>query len=144
MRYSPWADAAERHPDIHIERCDIAPTRGVWVPSEHVILLDVALDMAGRRTTLAHELAHIDLDHHPANGWFGRRMEHDADRLAAQRLLGSVEDIADAICVHPIDPDKVAEHLGITLCVLRRRLSLLTGAEKTYIEQRLANRENGA
>lgn len=144
MRYSPWADAAERHPDIHIERCDIAPTRGVWVPSEHVILLDLALDVAGRRTTLAHELAHIDLDHHPANGWFGRRMEHDADRLATQRLLGCVEDIAAAICIHPIDLDKVAEHLGITLAVLRRRLSSLTDAEKTYIARRLAAREDGA
>jgi Zn-dependent peptidase ImmA (M78 family) len=115
-----------------------------WVPSEAVILLDRNVYYAGRRCTLAHELAHIDFNHIPTQGWFGRRMEHDADALAARRLLQDVLDIADALCVHPLDPEQVAERLGVTVVVLRRRLVALTPAEKDYIERRLAQREDGA
>lgn len=114
------------------------------MPSESVILIDRSLDMAGRRCTLAHELAHVDLDHVPARGWFGRRMERDADRLAADRLLQDVVDIADALCVYPLDVAKVAEHLGVTMGILRRRLAALTVDEKSYIEHRLALCEDGA
>lgn len=138
MRYSPWADAAERHPDVHIERCDIAPARGVWVAEEKVILLDSHLDVAGRRCTLAHELAHIDLGHRPAHGWFGRRQEAEADRLASARLLSDVERIAEAFAVYPLDLAAVADYLAVSVPVLRRRLHALTHDEKLAIERRLA------
>lgn len=143
MTYSPWADAAQRHPDIHIERCDIAPARGVWVASERVILIDRGLNQTERRCTLAHELAHIDLEHVEAPGWFARRLEHEADRLAAKRLLADIDAIADAICTHPLDPDLVAEQLGVTMRVLKKRLKRLTETEKAHIEQRLADHERG-
>lgn len=138
MRYSPWADAAERHPDVHIERCDIAPARGAWVAEEKVILLGTHLDVAGRRCALAHELAHIDLGHRPARGWFGRRQEADADRLASNRLLSDVERIAEALAVHPLDPAAVADYLDVSVPILRRRLRELTDDEKLAIERRLA------
>lgn len=144
MTYSPWADAAERHPGVHIARCDIAPVRGAWVASERIILLSAELDLVGRRCTLAHELAHIDLAHAPQGGWFGARHERDADRLAARRLLEDIDEIATALCVHPLHPELVAEHLGVTVGVLRRRLANLTPDEKDHIEQRLAAREDGA
>lgn len=135
--YSPWADAAERHPGIHIERCDIAPAKGAWVPSERVILLHDALDQDERRGVLAHELAHVDLGHEPTAGWFGRRMEREADVLAARRLLHDVERIADAIAVHPLHPGLVAEALAVPLRVLRRRLECLTDEERARIEARV-------
>jgi Zn-dependent peptidase ImmA (M78 family) len=144
LRYSPWADAARRYPDIHIERCDTAPARGVWVPSERVILINRELGYADRRAVLAHELAHIDLSHQPTRGWFKARQERDADRLAASRLLDEVHEIADAICAHPLDPAQVAEHLGVPLRVLRRRLANLTARDQGYIESRLAAREQSA
>lgn len=144
MTYSPWADAAERHPDIHIERWDISPARGAWVASERVILIDRDLTQTERRCTLAHELAHIDLGHVEARGWFARRLEREADRLAAKRLLADIEAIADAICTHPLDPDLVAEQLGVTLRMLRKRLKRLTPSETSYIEARLAAHERGA
>lgn len=143
MTYSPWADAATRHPDVEIRRCAI-PANGAWIASERVILLDEELDVAGRRCALAHEIAHIDLRHTSRPGWIGRRHERDADSLAARRLLDDVEAIADAMCVHPLHPELVAEHLSVTERVLRRRLMLLTDAEKAYIEARLALREESA
>lgn len=144
LRYSPWADAAQRHPDVHIERCDIAPARGAWVPSEKTILIDQALDVAGRRATLAHELCHIDLAHQPTGGWFGRRMERDADQLAAARLLADPEVIAEAIAVFPLEPAQVAAMLEVPLRILRRRLEALTSAERAVIERRLARCDVGS
>ncbi len=138
MTYSPWADAAERHPEVHIQRCDIAPASGAWVATERVILLDRSLDVVGRRCALAHELAHIDHGHGELGGWFGRRQERDADQLAASRLLGDVAELADALCEHPLEPELVAEHLGVTMHVLRRRLAALTPAEQDRIQARLA------
>jgi len=144
LTYSPWADVAERHPGVHVHRCAIAPVNGAWVASERIILLSDELDMAGRRCTLAHEIAHIDLRHAAQSGWFGTRSERDADRLAAARLLEDVDEIADALCVHPLHPELAAEHLGVTVRVLRRRLANLTATEKEHVEQRLAAREDGA
>lgn len=138
MTYSPWADARERHPDIHIEKWDIAPARGVWVASERVILLDKRLTRVERRCTLAHEIAHIDLGHGEARGWFARRMERDANRVAARRLLRSLSDLADALCLYPHHLGAVAEHLGVTVAVLRVRLENLTRAEERYIATRVA------
>jgi len=141
LGYSPWRDAGERHPDVHIARCDIAPVRGAWVPDERVILLDSGLDVAGRRCALAHELAHIDLGHEPAGGWLGQRQEREADDLAATRLLSEVERIAEALAAHPLDPEAVAETLDVSVPVLRRRLRALTEEEKAWIEDRLSRCE---
>lgn len=143
MTYSPWADAAKRHPDIHIERWDISPARGVWVASERVILLDVRLDHVGRRCTLAHELAHVDLEHTETRGWFARRSERDANLLAAMRLLPSVEPIIDALRTHPLEPRLVADQLGVTLPILHKRFKRLTPQERARIEAHLADHERG-
>lgn len=144
MTYSPWADAAERYPDVVIHRCDLAPAQGAWVSSERVILLDRELDARGRRCALAHELVHMDRTHRPQGGWFGRRQELEADKIAAHRLLDDVESIAEALCIHPLDPEMVAEHLGVTVPVLRRRLSALTDAERDRIQARIDREERGA
>lgn len=144
MSYSPWADAARRHPDVHIERWDTAPVNGVWVKSEKVILLNRELDWIGRRCTLAHELAHIDLNHEELDDqWFSRRQEREAAHLAAVRLLADVEEIAAAMCAFPLDPPLVAEQLGVTVEVLTARLRTLTDSERRYIEHRVAAQEIG-
>lgn len=116
----------------------MAPLSGAWVPAERVILLGRHLDRTGRRGTLAHEIAHIDLEHRPTgHRWFDRRCERDADRLAAQRLV-AVECLADALVEHPLHPGRVAEYLEVPLRILRRRLEQLTEVEKAYIDERLS------
>lgn len=114
------------------------------MPSERVILIDIALTRAQRNGTLAHELAHIDLGHIDLDGWFGRRFERDADRLAAGRLLADIEPVADAIAVHPLSPVDVAEHLDVPESVLYERLTDLTDAEAQIIEDRVAAVERPA
>jgi Zn-dependent peptidase ImmA (M78 family) len=134
--YSPWRDAAARHPDVHIARVDLHPACGAWVASEGVILLSDRMDRAERNTTLAHEIAHIDLGHRSTGRrWFDQRQERDADRLAATRLVGLDElavTLAWALC-----PEEVAAALEVTVAVVRRRIRALTDLEKAYISERL-------
>lgn len=135
MAYSPWQDAAERHPGVHIGRVALRPARGAWIASERVILLERTLDRAERNTVLAHEIAHIDLDHvTTGRKWFDRRQERDADRLAATRLV-DLDDLADAL-TWALCPEEVADELDVTVDVIRRRILALTDEEKAYIQQR--------
>lgn len=135
MAYSPWHDAAERHPAVHIGRVDLRPARGAWIASENVILLERTLARAERNTVLAHELAHIDLDHAmTGRKWFDRRQERQADALAAHRLI-DLDDLADAL-TWALCPEEVAAELDVTVDVVRRRVLALTDDEKIHIEQR--------
>ncbi|WP_454044383.1 ImmA/IrrE family metallo-endopeptidase [Cellulosimicrobium sp. Marseille-Q8652] len=139
-RYNPWADAAARHPDVQIERCDIAPVRGAWVHEVKVILLERTLRRVERNATLAHEIAHIDLRHHehnPPGRWFAVRCEIEADDLATRRLLHDVDEVAEAMALHPQDLAAAADHLEVTPHVLMRRLDGLTRAEQAIVVERL-------
>ncbi|MEV8029203.1 ImmA/IrrE family metallo-endopeptidase [Cellulosimicrobium funkei] len=139
-RYSPWRDAAARYPDVQIERCDIAPVRGAWVQEVSMILIDRSLNRTQRDSTLAHELAHIDLRHHehtPPDRWFAARFELEADTLAARRLLDDIDDVAEAMALHPQDLASAAEYLEVTPGVLMRRIATLTRAEQAIIVDRL-------
>ncbi|MBE7701216.1 hypothetical protein H9623_13010 [Oerskovia sp. Sa1BUA8] len=118
----------------------IAPLRGAWITTENVIVLDVDLDQANCNATLAHELAHIDLKHHahqaPAK-WFAIRWEREADDLACDRLLDNVDEIAEAMALHPQNLDMASDYLEVPSDVLWRRLTRLTNAEKLLIVERL-------
>lgn len=133
-RYSPWRDAAQRHPGVHIDWCeDIAPAAGAWVPSEQVILLRRSLTRAERDDTLAHELAHVDLEHEPSgHPWFDRRQELHAGRLGRARLM-PVDVLAKALADYDGDPDLVAEALDVPVGTLRKRCAELTDREKAAI-----------
>lgn len=139
MTYDPWRDAADRHPDVHIERIPMGQARGAWIASEQVIFIECSLDRASRRTVLSHELAHIDLDHSAtARGWFSRRQERQADDLAAERLI-DLDDLASAL-TWAQSQEEVAAELEVTVDVLRRRVRTLTKAEVAYIHERLWGR----
>jgi Zn-dependent peptidase ImmA (M78 family) len=134
MGYDPWQDAARRHDDVIIRRTNCLPARGAWVESARVILIDKTLRRAERNSVLAHEIAHIDLEHRmTGRRWFDRRQERDADHLAARRLV-TIDELADvlrwALC-----PEEVAHELDVTVDVVRRRIASLSDQEKTYIER---------
>ncbi|MBN0040183.1 ImmA/IrrE family metallo-endopeptidase [Cellulosimicrobium cellulans] len=105
-----------------------------------MILIDRSLNRPQRNSTLAHELAHIDLRHHehtPPGRWFAARFEVEADTLAARRLLHDVDEVAEAMALHPQDLASAAEYLEVTPEVLMRRISTLTRVEQAVIVDRL-------
>lgn len=136
MGYDPWRDAASRHGDVIIRRTSCLPARGAWIEGARVILLERSLRRPERNAVLAHEIAHIDLEHRMTGRlWFDRRQERDADRLAAARLI-TVEDLAEALrSVDGGGPAEVAHELGVPVDVLMRRVRALTDDEKASIER---------
>ena len=140
--YSPWADLAARYPGVHVERCDCRPARGVLVLEERVILLSRDLDWAGRRSTLAHDIAHLDLDHNPTgHRHFDARQERHADLLAARRLL-TLDDLARVVGWTMSTVEAAAE-LGVTHQHLQLRVEHLHPAERHAL-RRLTQVTEGA
>lgn len=132
-RYEPADDLARRHPDVRVAAAALAPVRGAWIPSERVVLIDETLEPGERRCVLAHEVAHIDLGHRPSRlGWFQRRHESDADDLAARRLVSTAE-LGEALRWCLCD-EELADHLDVTLDVVRLRLAMLDDNEKAFID----------
>lgn len=143
-RYDPWHDLAQRkHLTLAVTRLPVGT--GWYFHDIEGIALDDRLDRVGRRCALAHELAHIDLGHThqvagsgPGTSRIARRREIEADDLAARRLI-TPRYLADAIrwC---LCEEEVAEELGVTVELTRRRMALLNDEEKDYIETRLWGR----
>src|SRR4051812_19181877 len=98
--------------------------RGAWVPDFDVVLIDQALDRAGRRCTLAHELAHIDLGHGRAGH---KRDEGAADQLAARRLM-TVQQLMTVVG-WTASPVEAALELDVTEHMLAVRLKHLHPSE---------------
>lgn len=132
--YSPWADASRRHPSVHIDWCDeMAPALGAWVPTERVILLRRDVPRALRDMALAHEVAHVDLEHRPSGfRWFDRRQECEASRLARARMLPA-DEIGKAMAEYDCDLQLAANDLDVSVGTLRRRCDELTADEQLKI-----------
>ncbi len=103
------------------------------------IWMDPRQSQTERRCTLAHEMAHIELGH--VDGCTGRE-EGQASRLAARRLI-KVEHLADAL-LWSQNRHEVAEALWVDVDTLETRLAYLHPAERHYVTQRLAAREDPA
>lgn len=144
--YSPWTHIAGM-PDVLVAYDELEHADAYWEPARRVILLDVRLGQAQRRSRLAHELAHLERgDECCADGpdaeRLGRRQEREADQLAARRLL-SLSDLADALC-WCVDEWELAEDLWVDQATIRTRLDSLTRWEQDYIERRIAANEGAA
>jgi hypothetical protein len=141
--YDPWADARDRFGDWVIRHRPLQGLHEVLCWRRKVILLEVEHCRATRTSNLAHAIAHLDLKHRASTGFYSKRDEAAADRLAAGRLIG-LEQLGDALATHPVDPDLVAEHLDVTVQVLRTRLRALNDDDKEHIRQRMARRGEAA
>lgn len=138
MAYSPW-DHLRDLPHIAFGVTRLPAGKGWWMHDLQAIALDSRLGRVERRTVLAHELVHAERQdrncHYvgPDGGRLARRQEVHADRVAAERLI-TLDDLLDALQVHPYDPDQVAEQLDVTPDALRARLQALTAEEEQHIE----------
>jgi hypothetical protein len=83
-------------------------------------------------------VAHLDLGHRalPA-GPFERRQEHEADLLAARRLV-CIEALAEALA-WTRDAAELAAELGVDQATLGSRLRGLTVDERACLQRGVAN-----
>lgn len=134
--YDPGADAAERYPDWVIRH------RAIGVPElmdvrRRVILLDRGGGRGERRASLAHAVAHLDLEHVVVGGFIGDRQERDAERLAALRCV-TIPALADAIRWHGQTWSHVAEAVEVDERLLRVRLDMMHPSHQAQLRAELA------
>lgn len=135
VKYEPGRDAAERYPDWVIRH---RPLGGI-IPEvlcrrRRVILIESGHTWPEKRCSLAHAVAHLDLDHvQTAIGHFAVRQEREADRLAARRLI-PVRDLAAVLC-WTTHRTEVAAELEVDLATLQRREAHLHPSEMHYLKR---------
>lgn len=139
LTYDPGHDAAVRLPDWVIRHHDLRGIPEVLCPIRKVILVERSDTRAGRRCSLAHAIAHIDLEHRSVNGLISGRQELAADRVAARRLI-NVRHLADA-CTWAETFEECAFELDVEPRYLALRLERLHPAERHFLRRRLASKE---
>lgn len=135
LTYDPGRDAATRYPDWVIRHRPLLGVPEVMCPDRRVILLERGHSAAERRCSLAHAVAHIDLGHTAAVGWWSERQEAAADRLAARRLM-PIYPLTDAV-VWSESREELADVLGVDLHMLEVRARSLHPAERALIARAL-------
>lgn len=99
------------------------------------ITLAHGLDQAERRSTIAHELEHIERGWSPCTA----REECAVDREAARKLI-EVRALGEALA-WAVDEQEAADELWVDVHMLRARLRHLHPAERGYLRRRLADLE---
>lgn len=140
--YDPWADLGQRYPHLHVERCDVSPLNGALVLDHRVVLLDWRLMKAQARSTLSHEIAHLDNGDIDCTGILGDRAETEADHVAAQRLISACQ-IAEVLRWTRSRAEG-AELLEVTPHLLAVRLERLTDDERAYLHHAIRSAEHVA
>ena len=132
--YHPWRDLRRREHLVlkweHLPRPLLAVTDGarVW--------MDPRQGQARRRSTLAHELVHLDRGDtacQPA------RVEREVEEEAARRLI-PLRRLVDAL-LWSQDEGELAEELWVDRSIVRARLDGLTEGERDEVEAAMDHRE---
>lgn len=132
-----WCACARlRRLGVPIVEADIEE-RGWYDAERGCVVVREGLSWAARRSTLAHELVHVEARDVVRGGvWrdvHEDRMEARADEIAARNLI-RISDLIDAMC-ETSDYDAAAEALGVDVDLLLARLRTLTDAERWHLEQ---------
>jgi hypothetical protein len=135
--YDPWADLAERWPEVSVV---LKPMSGTLLGEVRypVIALRAGTSAAQRRCTLTHELIHLERGVDDCGQWARREelaIEREvADRLVPlPRLIAAVRAQGGAEC-----RPTLAAALDVDLMILQTRLDSLTRAEKRQIRAQLS------
>lgn len=130
MHFHPWRRLRDlTHIDVrwcHLPDGILAETDG------DTIWMDRRQSQRQKRSTLAHELAHITRGI-PCSA--DEREEQRVEQIAAQHLIPLVA-LAEAIA-WSMDENDLADDLWVDPAMVRARLDGLSDAEKAYIEDRV-------
>lgn len=134
--YNPGRDAAERYPDWVIRH---RPLGGVipevMCTKRKVILIETAHNWPEKRCSLAHAVAHLDLEHQAElqGSTFERWMEREANGLAALRLI-PIRTLASVLC-WTRDRHEIAHELQVDLPTLEIRRANLHHTERSLLRR---------
>lgn len=121
---------------VQVVEADIAE-RGWYDAERRTVVVRRGLSRPARRSTLAHELVHVEAGDALRPGWWSKVhepvIEARADELASRNLipLGSLIHVL----VEALDEDEAADMLEVDVDMVRARLRSLTDAERWHLEQ---------
>lgn len=141
-KWHPWRHLRDHHPHIDVHFVDLRPHRLLGRITHRGIEIDRASRQRERRSTLAHELTHLERGPVPRHRHFAIREERTVEEITARRLI-SLEDLADALtwCHGRVD-DETAEELWVDLDTLRTRIRTLTPCELRWLNEERRRRSH--
>lgn len=143
MRYHPWRRARDEFPDWEVDYSRTLPDGVAGKIVGRVIYICSSLTQAARRSTLGHELEHVDrgTTEHIDDAWFRQREEATVDSIAARKLI-TLDELVDALAWtrFEVGPECAGE-LWIDAHTLRVRVRNLTDDERAFIDEELERRQ---
>lgn len=132
--FHPWR-VLRAWPEVELHLVDL-PEGILGATDGERIWLDRRQRQAQRRSTLTHELEHLERGH---AGCQTPAVEADVEDAAARKLI-PLTALAEAI-VWANSEVELAQDLWVDLAMVRTRLARLTVDEHAYIEDLIARRE---
>lgn len=111
-RYDPFEHADRL--GIQVEHQKLRTTNGLWIPDHNLILLRSGMRVPQLRSTLAHELGHVEYGHEDDRP----KHEVQADRYAANNLI-RLDECRDLLAWSGNDIYRTALELNVSNRLLR-------------------------
>jgi hypothetical protein len=135
MGWNPWRHVGDNYPHITVVRDKELPGR-IWGLTDGTrIWICKRLNQAQRRSTLAHELLHIERGLPPNDPRGLAREEKLVSALAARRLI-ALPDLIEALR-WTREPAELADALWVDVDTIRSRMSSLDPIEVAQLENEL-------
>jgi hypothetical protein len=138
MGWNPWRHIGDNYPHIPVIRDRELPGR-IWGLTDGTrIWICRRLNQAQRRSTLAHELIHIERGLPPNDPRGLAREERLVSELAARRLI-TLQDLTAAL-KWSREPAELADALWVDADTLKARMQSLDPIEVAQLEHELEGR----
>jgi hypothetical protein len=135
MGWNPWRYIGEHYPHITVVRDRELPGRIWGLTDGRRIWICRRLNQAQRRSTLAHELLHIERGLPPTDPRGLAREEKIVSALAARRLI-ALPDLIEAL-KWTREPAELADALWVDTDTVRARMNSLDPIEVAQLEHAL-------
>ena len=114
---------------------------GYYDPDSRRVVVRPGLSWRARRSTIAHELAHVEMGDSTEPTWWAQqnseRVEDAADEIAARSLMPSLSDLVDVL-EWATGVDQIADAMEVDVATVRARMRTLTDNERRYVDRRMA------
>lgn len=141
-KWHPWRHLRDHFPHIDVHFVDLTPLGLQGRTTHRGIELHHKSRQRERRSTLGHEVSHLERGPVPDHPHYAHREEQVVEELTARRMI-NLPELVDAVlwCQGRTD-DEAAEELWVDHDVLQTRIRTLTPGERKWVEKELARRCN--
>ena len=135
--HHPWRRLRDEYPDWIVVWCELEHDLAHADWDAKAIYMDRRLSQAERRSTVAHELFHLDRGPAPLDPRLLAREEAIVEQLAARALI-PIPELGEALA-WSYALDEAAAELWVDRNLLEARLAHLHPAERHYLRRRLTD-----